>query len=718
MVNTSTDGLEAGRVPSYDRRSQLKEFDDSKVGVQGLVEKGVTKVPPIFRSSRSNLSEDITTESNAKLTIPTIDLTDIHDDLTLRDDVVGKLRYACQKWGFFQVINHGIPTHVLDEMIKGISRFHEQDAKVRKKYYTRDLNKKVLYLSNFSLYKDPSTDWRDTLAFFLTPNPPKAEELPEVCRYIVPEYTTKVVALASTLFGLVSEALGLDHLHLKEMGCEEGHLLLCHYYPACPEPELTMGTSKHTDGAFMTILLQDQMGGLQILHENQWIDVPPIHGALVVNIGDLLQLVSNDKFISVQHRVLPTNLGSRTSIASFFRIGDQSPENLSKVLGPIKELLSENNPPSLKMVVTSTNEVEVETVSSYDRKSELKTFDDSKAGVQGLVENGVAKVPRMFYYEHSNDLSDGLASAAKSKISIPAIDLTGIHDDPNLRDGVVRKVRYACEKWGFFQVINHGIPTHVLDEMIKGTGRFHQQDAEVRKEYYTRDFSRKVAYLSNYTLYEDPSADWRDTIAFSLAPDHPKAEEFPAVCRDIVIEYSKKIMVLAYASLFELLSEALGLDRFYLKEKGCAEGLLLLCNFYPACPEPALTMGNKKHSDGNIMTILLQDQMGGLQVLHDSQWIDVPSMHGALVVNVGDLLQLMTNDKFISVQHRVLAKNQGPRISVASFFRIGISRVFGPIKELICEDHPPLYRDVSLRDYMAHRYASGSGTSALLHFKL
>ncbi|KAK7401654.1 hypothetical protein VNO78_13300 [Psophocarpus tetragonolobus] len=371
---------------------------------------------------------------------------------------------------------------------------------------------------------------------------------------------------------------------------------------------------------------------------------------------------------------------------------------------------------SLNMVGTSTNELEAETVSSYDRQSELMAFDDSKAGVQGLVENGVRKIPRIFYCEHSN-LSDGLTSAANSEISIPIIDLTGIHDDPILRADVVGKVRYACEQWGFFHVINHGIPTHVLDEMIKGTCRFHQQDAKVRREYYTRDVNRKVAYLSNYTLYEDPSADWRDTLAFSLAPDQPEAEEFPAVCRDIVIEYSRKIMVLAYA-LFELLSEALSLNRFYLKEMGCAEVLLLLCHCYPACPEPELTMGNTKHSDGNILTILLQDMMGGLQVLHDSQWIEVPPMQGALVVNIGDLLQHITNDKFISVQHRVLAKHQGPRISVASFFRTGISKVFGPIKELLSEDHPPVYREISLKDYMAHRYASGSGTSALLHFKL
>jgi isopenicillin N synthase-like dioxygenase len=95
--------------------------------------------------------------------------------------------------------------------------------------------------------------------------------------------------LGILLLELLSEALGLNPNHLNDIDCSEGLAVVCHYYPACPQPELTIGASKHADYAFLSVLLQDHIGGLQVLHQDKWVDVPPVPGSLVVNIGDLLQ---------------------------------------------------------------------------------------------------------------------------------------------------------------------------------------------------------------------------------------------------------------------------------------------------------------------------------------------------------------------------------------------------------------------------------------------
>ncbi|KAL5981905.1 hypothetical protein ACLOJK_015972 [Asimina triloba] len=104
------------------------------------------------------------------------------------------------------------------------------------------------------------------------------------------EYSKHVKKLGGTLFELLSEVLGLHTNYLHDMGCAEGLAFAHHYYPPCPEPELTLGATQHSDASFLTILVQDHIGGLQALHQDQWVDVTPLDGALVVNIGDLLQI--------------------------------------------------------------------------------------------------------------------------------------------------------------------------------------------------------------------------------------------------------------------------------------------------------------------------------------------------------------------------------------------------------------------------------------------
>ncbi|GFQ08508.1 1-aminocyclopropane-1-carboxylate oxidase homolog 2, partial [Phtheirospermum japonicum] len=273
-----------------DRMNMLKAFDETNAGVKGLIDSGLQKVPEIFVRPFDELAQELPNKNGTQIQVPVIDLSDIQE-LDGRKRIVEEVKIASETWGFFQVVNHGISTSVLDGMIDGVRKFNDQDVEEKKKYYTRDFKRSVRFNSSYDLFTSKTASWRDTLSIsFSGPDPTDPRDLPLSCRESTLEYSKQVEILGNIVLGLLSEALELKTDHLKNMECSKGHRIHCHYYPECPEPQVAIGTAKHSDAGFITVLLQSQgICGLQVLYQGQWVDIQPTPGGLVVNIGDLLQ---------------------------------------------------------------------------------------------------------------------------------------------------------------------------------------------------------------------------------------------------------------------------------------------------------------------------------------------------------------------------------------------------------------------------------------------
>ncbi|KAE9604069.1 hypothetical protein Lal_00002409 [Lupinus albus] len=281
--------------------------------------------------------------------------------------------------------------------------------------------------------------------------------------------------------------------------------------------------------------------------------------------------------------------------------------------------------------------------------------------------------------------------------NVPVIDL-GSHN----RIQILQQIGDACKCYGFFQVINHGVPLEIVKEMEEVAYEFFKLPMEEKLKLYSDDPSRTMRLSTSFNVNKETVHNWRDYLRLHCYPLDKYVSEWPSnppTFKEIVTKYCKEVRELGFR-IEEQISESLDLEKDYMKNVLGEQGQHMAVNYYPACPEPELTYGLPGRTDPNALTILLQDQnVAGLQVLKDGKWVSVNPYPDAFVINIGDQLQALSNGIYKSVWHRAVVNVDEPRLSVASFLCPCDEALISPAK-LITEDRTgAIYRGYTYAEY-------------------
>ncbi|CAL9005887.1 unnamed protein product [Prunus brigantina] len=331
-------------------------------------------------------------------------------------------------------------------------------------------------------------------------------------------------------------------------------------------------------------------------------------------------------------------------------------------------------------------------------------------GVRHLCERGLTRVPSKYILPINErpNLGDTRVNAGNLNLKLPVIDFTQFQGSDRCQ--AIHSLEKACREFGFFQLVNHGIKDDVILRMVDVSRRFFELPFDERAKYMSKDMASSARYGTSFNQSNDKVFCWRDFLKLSCQPLEdtvPCWPSSPEDLREAVVNYSKGTNFL-YLMLMEAVLESLGLEETTegaeRKSRSIEEfedgSQLIVVNCYPACPEPDLTLGMPPHSDYGLLTLLLQDEVEGLQIQHEGRWVTVEPLPNSFVVNVGDHLEIFSNGRYKSVLHRVLVNSCKSRISVASLHSLPFNSMVRPSPKLIDQANPLRYKDTDFATFL------------------
>lgn len=308
-----------------------------------------------------------------------------------------------------------------------------------------------------------------------------------------------------------------------------------------------------------------------------------------------------------------------------------------------------------------------------------------------------------------------------SSNSVPVIDIDELKDAKTLS-----QLDDACRDWGFFQVINHGIPEEVIDRIFQETHAFFALPLEEKREisrtrdnlwgFYDRELTKNVVDLKQVFDFGPPDGK-------SMRPQWPKG--MPGF-RNAVHAYYRHCEKLAFR-LLAAISTNLGMSPGYLSRAfGQGHTSFLRLNYYPVALTPPSANGGQfgvgPHTDAGALTLLLQDDQRGLEVFRDNAWHLVEPRRDALVINIGDIVQVWSNDQYVAALHRVIASAAKSRFSIPFFFGPQYRTDYAPVPTMVSDERPARYKAINWGEFRKLRgdgdYADVGEEIQITHYRI
>ncbi|TKW04075.1 hypothetical protein SEVIR_7G086000v4 [Setaria viridis] len=309
-------------------------------------------------------------------------------------------------------------------------------------------------------------------------------------------------------------------------------------------------------------------------------------------------------------------------------------------------------------------------------------------------------------YIRTDEVSAGAVVGEDEAYELPVIDMAKLLD-PELSASETAKLGSACRDWGFFQLTNHGVDEAVIQHMKESTVQFFGLPLDSKNDVAVRGDGFE-GYGHHYSRLS--KLDWAESVILITQPVQDRNMELwptnPPMFRDALEEYSAAVTKLMRQLLGSMAAD-LGVGEAALLGAFSGKRQSMAIHHYPPCRHPEKVIGNTAHTDGLALTVLLHvDDTPGLQMLQGGRWFPVRPRPGAMVVNVGDILHILTNGAYRSAEHRVVVNAERGRTTAVIFQDASVGGMVAPLPELLVDGGEARYRSIPRFEYLKVRFSA------------